>query len=317
MGEPTTTLAAPFILDAPYADRDAVRALVHGGGPYPLMWSASGYSMMSPAHVEPWFRAHWALDGRVAAPEHDADGAIASLLRHEPFVDAARRLFGAEVVRPSTLLLNLMGPMAAGRPHVDTPEFRGIERREVPIWLLVTMGASGLFDRWQLRVAGALTWFYDGDDGDYEYWPAGLGQPSRSARGPFGHVALIGDNNRMHHRVGAIGDAGAFARRATVDLGSVIARTAHGWEIRNRTSPDVALDERDIRISILWKAVVFADDREAQVFDRHEDDLDVPTVVAIFRRDLAGRGIDVAEPADPFTDAAWARALTDVYMAGY
>jgi hypothetical protein len=56
-------------------------------------------------------------------------------LRHEPFVDAASALFRADVVRPMSLIVNLMGPMAAGGPHVDTPSFRGLMRSEVPVWL--------------------------------------------------------------------------------------------------------------------------------------------------------------------------------------
>jgi plastocyanin len=206
-----------------------------------------------------------------------------------------------------------MGPQVAGVPHIDTPEFRGLRRSEVPIWLLVTMGASGLFARWQLRVAGALTWFYDGVDGAYEYWPDGRDAPSRSVQGPFGDVALIGDNNRMYHRVGAVGDAEAFAARATVDPGSTIAWHGDGWTVHNVTNPDVRLDDGEVRISLLWKAVVFTDARDAAVFDDHADDLVVSTVVDTFRADLARRGIETPAPADPFTDPEWIRVLAATY----
>ncbi len=320
MGEPLATaagIAAPFVLPDAYDDPSTVRALVRDRGPHPLMWSAGGYSIMSPGAVDPWFRAHWALDGRaIDGVDGREDPAIRTLVHHERFVAAARRLFAAQVVRPSTLLLNLMGPMTAGVPHVDTPEFRGLRRSEVPIWLLVTMGASGLFDRWQLRVAGALTWFYDGVGGEYEYWPDGRDRPSCAVRPPFGNVALIGDNNRMYHRVGAIGDAGSFATQAQVDAGSTIAWHGDRWTIRNTASGDVDLRDDEVRISILWKAVVFADPREAAVFDDHADDLDIATVVDVFRRDLARRGVDAAAPDDPFTDRSWITALSEAYPLG-
>jgi hypothetical protein len=320
MGEPLATaagIAAPFVLPDPYDDPAAIRTLVRERGPHPLMWTAGGYSIMSPGAVDPWFRAHWALDGRAIEGVGGAeDPAIRALVHHEPFIAASRRLFGAQVVRPSTLLLNLMGPMAAGVPHVDTPEFRGLRRSEVPIWLLVTMGASGLFDRWQLRVAGALTWFYDGPGGEYEYWPDGRDRASRTVGPPFGDVALIGDNNRMYHRVGAIGDAAAFAARGRVDPGSAIAWRGDRWTIHNHASADVDLADDEVRISILWKAVVFADDREAAVFDDHADDLDPATVVDVFRRDLARRGIEAALPDDPYGDPAWIATLSAAYPLG-
>jgi hypothetical protein len=70
-----------------------------------------------------------------------------------------------------------------------------------------------------------------------------------------------------------------------------------------------------VRVSILWKALAFVDDADARRFDDHEDDLDVETIVRILRDDLAGRGVAVDEPGDPFTDPEWSRALTRTYIA--
>ena len=69
-----------------------------------------------------------------------------------------------------------------------------------------------------------------------------------------------------------------------------------------------------MRVSILWKALAFVDDADARRYDDHEDDLDVGTIVRILREDLAARGIAVDEPADPFTDPDWSRALTSTYI---
>ena len=44
-------------------------------------------------------------------------------------MEAARHLFGATVVRPTNLIVNVMGPMPAGGRHVDTPTFRGLSQR--------------------------------------------------------------------------------------------------------------------------------------------------------------------------------------------
>jgi hypothetical protein len=299
-------IAPPLWVSPAYADRDAVWTLVTAHGPYPLLFASAGYGELG-GPVAPWFRAHWALDGSAI------DDAVAGLLHHEPFVEAARTLFDAEVVRPSTLLVNLMGPMEAGVPHVDTPSFRGVRRSEVPVWMLVTMGASGLFERWSVRIAGALTWFHDRDDGEFELWPDGTAGRSTVVRGPFGNDALVADNDVMPHRVGTIGDPRAFDASVTLPADATIDWRDARWAISGRDGVVVTLPVDEVRVSILWKAMVFDDARDARRFDDHEDDLDLATIVATFATDLAARGIDVDEPADPFTDPAWVRTLTHTY----
>ena len=304
-------IATPVLVAPAFADRDAIWRMVQTHSPYPLMAALAGYGEMMGADLSPWFRSNWALDGQAV------DNETMTLLHHEPFVNAARRLFDAEVVRPATIITNVNGPMAAGPAHVDTPTFRGLKRSEVPVWLLVVMGASGLFERWSVRVAGAITWFCDRDDGEYEYWPRGLDHDSESVRGPFGNVALVGDNDLMPHRVRTIGDQGAFAEMVRVTQHSTISCTDGGdWEIANPDGPPQVVPGGDIRVSILWKAMTFGDAREARVFDDHEDDLDVATIVELLRADLAKRGHAVHEPSDPYHDPEWSRVLTNVYMLG-
>jgi hypothetical protein len=312
-GDPCQTvrmeIATPIRIAPAYVDRDAIWGLVRSHGPYPLMWSSAGYGEMSAGFVDPWFRGHWALDGRAV------DDATGALLHHAPFVEAARRLFDVEVVRPATLLVNLMGPMSVGARHVDIPTFRGLPREAVPVWLLVAMGASGLFERWAVRVAGALTWFYEHDDGEYEYWPEGTGARSECVRGPFGNEALVADNDRMPHRVGTIGDPATFASRVTVASESTLEADAKGgWTIASPRAAPQHLADDETRVSILWKALTFVDAADARRFDEHDDDLDVGTVVRILRTDLARRGHPVDEPADPLSDPAWARAVTATYI---
>jgi hypothetical protein len=302
-------IATPVRISPAYSDREAVLELVKLHAPYPLMAGMAGYGEMMGADPSPWFRANWALDGKAI------DGETEALLFHAPFIAAAQQLFGASVVRPATLIVNLMGPMPAGAAHVDTPSYRGLERGRIPVWLLVTMGASGLFERWAGRVAGAISWFYDRSDGEFEYWPEGRERASRIERAPFGNVAVVADNDRMYHRVGAIGNAEAFAAKHMVSLDSTLQhRDDDVWEVVADGRIEGTLRARDVRISILWKALTFSDERAAREFDEHVDDLDLETVVSTFGADLARRGIRVAEPSDPFRDPEWSRTLTSSYM---
>ncbi|MGA9673742.1 MAG: hypothetical protein WBR28_00300 [Mycobacterium sp.] len=262
---------------------------------------------MQSAPLEPWFRTTW------AAGANPLDESIQALIDDPRFIEGAGNLFGAKVIRPQALVVNVMGPMAAGYRHVDLPTYRGIPPR-TPLWFPMVMGVSGLFERWAVRVAGALTWFYDGADGEYEYWPRGIDQPSESERGPFGNVALFGDNDLMFHQIGAIGDAQHFKDQIKLTVQSEIRPGDGGWEITDGTSVIGTLPNDQVRISLLWRAITFRDEREAHVYDEHEDDLDVETAISRFCDDLTERGIDFTPPQDPFNDQTWSTLLTQTYL---
>ncbi|BBZ37868.1 hypothetical protein [Mycobacterium conspicuum] len=300
---------APLRVQPAYADREAVRRTILEHAPYPMMIAGAGYSeMMQSAPLEPWFRTTWAAD---ADPR---DESIHALIHDPRFIEGAGNLFGAKVIRPQRLVVNVMGPMAAGYRHVDLPTYRGISP-EIPLWFPMVMGVSGLFERWAVRVAGALTWFYDGTDGEYEYWPRGIDQPSESERGPFGNVALFGDNDLMFHQIGAIGDAARFKDQVKLTVRSEIRPVQDGWEITDGGSVVGKLPDEQVRISLLWRAITFRDEREAHAYDQHEDDLDVDTAIARFCDDLTERGIAFTPPEDPFNDPAWSSLLTQTYLA--
>ena len=305
-------VVSPIRVSPAYSDREAVWRTVVSHGPYPLMAGSEGYIELMGSHpLTPFFRSVLGRDGRGQDDEADR------LLQHEPFMEAARQLFGAKVVRPTNLIVNVMGPMPAGGRHVDTPTFRGLSRADTPMWLLVVMGMSGLFERWTVRVAGALTWFYDQSDGEFEYWPHGIDAPSETERGPFGNVALMADNDLMYHEVGPLGDVDAFTRDVTLTLTSTICGAGEeGWEIRDGESTIGTLRRDQVRVSLLWKAITFADQDAARVHDEGSEDLGLDTIVCIFGADLARRGLDAPEPAEPLSDPEWATTLTSVYMPG-
>ncbi len=301
---------APLRVEPAYADREAVLRTILDHAPYPMMSAGAGYGeMMRLAPLDPWFRTSW------AAGVNAVDASIQALTDDPMFIEGAGNLFGAKVVRPQALVVNVMGPMAAGYRHVDLPTYRGISTK-TPLWFPMVMGVSGLFERWAVRVAGALTWFYDGTDGEYEYWPRGIDQPSESERGPFGNVALFGDNDLMFHQVGAVGDAQHFKDQIKLTAQSEIRPGNGGWEITDGTSVIGTLPNDQVRISLLWRAITFRDEREALAYDEHEDDLDVETAISRFRNDLTERGIDFTLPQEPFSDQAWSALLTQTYLVG-
>jgi hypothetical protein len=84
---------------------------------------------------------------------------------------------------------------------------------------------------------------------------------------------------------------------------------ARGWEITDGTTVIGALPREKVRVSLLWRAVTFQDEREARAHDEHEDDLDLDTAVSIFCKNLADRGIPFTRPDDPLNDEAWSTVL--------
>jgi hypothetical protein len=196
----------PVTLGVAIDDPSVVHRLIDAHAPYwPVQRyfansaeyaALSGRGAHAPMVVAPVFRGNWAADGAVAA-------GVEPLLQHRPFIEAAKQLFGAEIVRPTTVYVNLTYqiPFPQGAGHTDVPVFRGFDRTRNPITFLTIMSLSGLFEDVRVKVATAVAWFYGGPDGGFEYWPEGPDRPSRVHEGTIDNTAIVGDNDFMWHRV--------------------------------------------------------------------------------------------------------------------
>ena len=301
-----STPATPIELDRAFDDPLAVRRLVEGNGPYPSIASYLPPSATLPPAGRPgaasgplpWFRANWAVNGRTDIAGVDA------ILNNPRFIHAATQLFDGAAVRPTTVVVNVNAPMGPGAMHVDIASFRGANRDRYPITLLQAMGTSGLFERWRIVEAGAVTWFYEGQGGAYDYWPEGLAGPMRSRRPPFDNVALVADNDRMYHRIGWIGDPDAATPPLT--SAAVIGHDDSGhWTISDSGHAVRNYTDVQVRISILWKAQVETGPVEPP--------LTPDEIVDVFVRDLAAQHVDAHQPTDPATDNAWLDLVHHVY----
>jgi hypothetical protein len=306
---------SPVIIDRAFDDPERIRKLVRHNAPYwPTMRYVANQSELRAVgssdmklEVRPWFRGDWAYD------EPLVEGA-AEILANKGFVDAAHAVFDAEVVRPQIVYVNVMGPMGVGPAHIDVPAFRGIDRTEYPVTLLHLMHRSGLFEDYRVDIATAVAWFYEGERGEFEYWADGASAPPRRIEAPLSNRAVVGDNEVMFHRVAPIGGPNPPAiDGATLDVELVPAAEGSDWCAVDGGVALVRYDERDIRVSISWKAEVFADAEAARVRTEHQDDLLFPRVIADFVADLAKRGHDVARPQDPLHDERFIEILNEAY----
>jgi hypothetical protein len=160
------TIAKLIRVEPAFDDPEFIRAMFERNAPYQTM---AGYLPLNSREANlPWFRGNWAANG-----ESLVDGAE-KILHNQRFIDAARAFFGGSTVHPTFIVVNVNAPMPAGETHVDVPTFRGATRDQYPLPFLVAMGQSGLFENWRVIQAGAVTWFYHGPGGNFEYWPEGL-----------------------------------------------------------------------------------------------------------------------------------------------
>jgi hypothetical protein len=203
--------------------------------------------------------------------------------------------------------------MPQNRKHVDVPTFRGVERSQYPAWVVNAMVASGLFARWQVKVATAVAWYYEGPNGGFSYWPDGPDAPKVTIDPPS-NLAVVGDNDFMYHRVEAVGDG---TGESMVPIDSLLGydTTDERWRTTkgDRQFGEFARDR--IRISISWKAQCFADAEEARVFDEHLDDITFEQVVAAWRADRDAHGAPLPDSDDPLADPAFATAISEAYSA--
>ena len=109
--------------------------------------------------------------------------------------------------------------------HTDVPEFRGVNRKLLPQWLLVVMHHSGLFEDWRMPIATGVAWFHDCDGGEFAFWPDGADGPPVYHKVAY-NTALLLDTDSVFHGVDRVAPADA------VDLPGAQAR--HAARLRRR-----------------------------------------------------------------------------------
>ena len=228
------------------------------------------------------------------------------ILHNRKFLEAARSLFGSSHVYPEFVAVNINGPMPAGNIHMDNPSFYGATRVDYPLPFLRVMGFSGLFNEWRVVQASAISWFYEGAGGSFDYWPDGMDGPMLSEQPPFGNVAIISDNDQLYHRISPIGNRNAGLPKMSAS--ATIQPDGNGrWAVLENGEVRGTYPSQAIRFSVLWKAEV----RNKEVKFHN---LNLDRTMAIFIADLRRRGVNFHLPSDPLADKAWMLLLQRTYF---
>lgn len=286
----------PIPLDPVTDDPEHIRRMARENGPYfqPARYLFGGASADSagsgkrrrtevpPGIVGPVFRGDWARNG-----EPLVDGA-SELLHHAPFVDSARRMYDTDLVEPEQVFVNLSTPMGgAAFSHVDIPEFRGIDRTNAPGWFLQAMGSSHLFEEYRITIVTAVAWFYRGERGFLRYWPEGRHAPSVRHEQMW-NTAVVGDNDFMHHQVEGIGPKGETPP-AQMTIDSELEHRDGTWYIVDEWAAAeggdrdlAAYSDDQVRLSLSWKARVYADAEDRRRTLDGADPIDLDTALESF-----------------------------------
>ena len=323
----TTTLPRPpVIMEQALEDPDVLLGILQRQSPHPLTLAGAEFVESRAAlragaktgdvppfvqvvdgepRVPPVFRTTWGA-------EEDAVKGADTIVNNPRFIEAARQLYGAEVVRPYFTYVNINAPAGQYARHTDIPAFRGVGRDDYPTWLLNCMLHSGCFDRWRVRIATAVCWYYEGDGGEFSYWPEGWDGDMVTVKPPPNY-GVMGDNDYMPHRVEPIG---AEADYAKYGFDATIALTPdRRWIIEEPGHEPVRLGFDEVRVSLSWKAFVFEDEEEAEVYDRHLDDLDESTLIATMAEDCARRGVAVPDGPDALSRPEFGEQIRNTYLS--
>ena len=231
-----------------------------------------------------YFRETYAYGDEVRAP------GIEPFRDHEGFVEASREIHGRPVIEPAIVYANLLLPGQELAVHTDVPEFRGLNRRANPEWLLVVMHHSGLFDRWRMPIATAVSWYQDSRGGAFAFYPDGA-DAAPAAREVRFNTAVILDTDTVFHGVDRVHspDDAAPPFRPGMRLVSEGEGTGR-WRVQANDETVARFEWDEMRFSISWKAYCFESEEERRTWRERSDDLSLDYVLDTLEKDLRRRG---------------------------
>jgi hypothetical protein len=323
-----TPVAPPRILEGVYTDDQHARLLgvIQQHGPWPtitahhfqsvdeVIATTSGvvpkdHGLTLDSIANAHFRGFYAENSVCYYPE------LEDVFYNSDFLAQVRSYWGAAHAKPTLMLFNICGPHHTGlSPHLDATTFRGVRIENTPVWMQNIMAKSGLFTDHLIKMAQIITWWYRGAEGTFTYWPDGPLQPPQRLEHPMWNKGVVVQNELMFHRGDPVGrlderDIPGLKHRSQLGYDAdddSWAVTTDGDVIR-RYQPD------EMRLLVHWNAEVYADLDEAKRVMDHTDDLTHERVVDTLLADMRSKGVEVAEPSDPFHDDDFIHALLSTY----
>lgn len=325
--------AEPRIVDGVYSDDqyERMRDVIRRDGPWKMVLAQhfksaeevvatmsgelpEGVTPTFDMFLTPNFRGYFGQNGVCNYPE------LEDVFFSSDHMARVRSYWNADYAAPESMNFIIQGSSANLDPaHLDGTSFRGINARNSPVWLQNTMGKSGLFQKWMVKKAQVITWFYRGTvGGGFTYWPDGPQAAPKRIAAPLWNRGVITQNEMMYHRGEACGPLGDRVPEglAFESLWSADPDSADGWRVMTGDRVIARVTAEETRLMLHWTASIYADKDEMRLIFDHKDDLSHDQVFDIFSADLRARGIPFAVPTDPLTDRAFIKLLTRTYDQG-
>ena len=229
-----------------------------------------------------YFRETYAYGRDVKAP------GIEPFLAHPALSQTAREISGCANIVPAIVYANLLVPGQELAIHTDVPEFRGINRKTVPQWLLVVMLHSGLFDKWRVPILTCVSWFGSAGGGAFTFYPEGA-EGKRAAIPAQHNSAILIDTDKVFHGVERVA-------RGLPELPAIGQHTRlhfcgdDKWQLREADAILADFDWSQVRYSISWKAYCFIDDSAEEIWRDGSDDLSVEDILNTLEAALRASG---------------------------
>lgn len=325
-------VAEPQIFENAYTGEQHARMLdfVRREGPWPLILaqhfkSPEEVMATNAGNISEDFKPTWDMflspvfRGYFAKGHTSLHSDLDDCFHNPRFIELVRHYWKAEYARPENMLFNIQGPSnGGGAPHVDGNRFRGISMHNSPVWLMNTMGKSGLFGRWKVKKAQVIAWYYKGRiGGGFTYWPDGPQAAPKQIKAPMWGRGVVVENEEMYHMAESCGPT-ALRRPAGLAINSVIGADpgSDAWNITTDSKIIQTVPAQEMRFLIHWGADIFMDYKELKAALDQSDDITHDQVFDMFIKDLRARGENFEIPADPLSDRDFITLLTRVYDPG-
>ena len=330
-------VAPPQLIENAYSSDQHARLLnvVRENGPWPLIMAenfktpeeviatTSGAGKQLPEGVEltwdmiglnPVFRGYLARGGTCFYPE------IEDCYYNSHFLKLVRNYWNCQYAEPETFLFNIQGPTPiGGPPHLDGTVFRGLTMENTPLWLLLTMAKSRLFDRWRSKKGQVIAWYYNGGiGGGFNCWPDGPSGEPFQINAPMWGRAVVVENEMMFHHGQATGPA-ALRKPHGMDISSTFGADPEdptGWQIETFGAINQKVPSQQMRFLVHWGARLFKDIDDFKLTYDHRDDIDHELAINMLIDDMQKRGVEFDVPTDPMNDNRFVGLLARVYDIG-
>ena len=278
------------------------------------------------------------------------DDDFQELITHPKFLEASKDICGKDYpsVQPYEMLLAIQTPGQTSPLHLDSSFFYGASRFLYPLWLLVVMYESGLYEELKIPQIQAVTYVHNWSEVDFDriqepeefpiggdfLWYKDGTQYDPVLVPPLSGSAVFVDGTRTVHGSNIFKPNKKFnvldkdkPHRLRFIINSN--KDINQWEIdylnvgkENSYDNDkwipsgIVFNETDLRMAVIFRARCFESDLQRDNFDPRKEmnGISLDTIKENLKNDLITRGIITKSKIDEMDNLDFALLLMNKYL---